>query len=383
MTQPLPSLPDRTPWTLIAALYLAGLIAAAQFAKVSLTLGALAAIYPGAPVAFAVSGVAVMGILFGVYAGGITAAIGPRRAILIALALSALASAGQAALPGFPALMALRVAEGAGHLVLVVAIPTLMAGLSTPADRPVVMGLWATFFGVGFAVSALLIGENAGMAYGAHGALAAAMGLALWRMLPRGIAAERRPLPRLSDHLTIYSTPRLFAPGLGHGIYTFMFLALITYLPVALAAPWLAVALPVAGLSGAMAAGLLARRIPPGRLVWTSFLAVVALFVLCAVSGAAAPLVAVVAMAASGIVAGGNFAAVPWLNDTEGDRALANGALAQLGNVGTFSGTPALAALGAGASLPMGIAVGLFGAAATAFAYRAAMRRRAPPGEAW
>ena len=47
--------------------------------------------------AFAVSGVAVIGILFGVYAGGITASIGPRRAILAALSLSALAGAGQAA----------------------------------------------------------------------------------------------------------------------------------------------------------------------------------------------------------------------------------------------------------------------------------------------
>ena len=80
---------EPTPWALIAVLYLTGLIAAGQFAKVSLTLGALAAEYPGAPVAFAVSGVAVIGILFGVYAGGITASIGPRRAILAALSLPA------------------------------------------------------------------------------------------------------------------------------------------------------------------------------------------------------------------------------------------------------------------------------------------------------
>jgi len=54
----------RTNWPLIAALYAAGLIAAAQFAKISLTLVPLEAIYPGAPVPFVVSGVAVMGILF-------------------------------------------------------------------------------------------------------------------------------------------------------------------------------------------------------------------------------------------------------------------------------------------------------------------------------
>ncbi|MCT4683417.1 MAG: MFS transporter [Roseicyclus sp.] len=364
----------RTPWALVAVLYATGLIAAGQFAKVSLTLGALAVEYPGQPVAFAVSGVAVMGILFGVYAGGITASIGPRRAILAALALSALAGAGQAALPTFPLLMALRVLEGAGHLVLVVAIPTLMAAISAPRDRALVMGLWATFFGVGFALAALLVGEGAAPVYGVHAGLAAGMGVVLWWLLPRGIVAERRPLPRLSDHVTLYRTPRLFAPALGHGIYAFLFLALVTYLPTALAAPWLAAVLPLAGIAGSLATGPLARLVAPAQLVSGGFVAMAAVFAAAlALPGLAAPL-SVLAMLVSGVVAGGGFAAVPWLNGSDADRALANGARAQLGNVGTFSGTPVLAALGAGASLPMAIAVGVIGAGATALAYRAATR---------
>jgi MFS family permease len=363
---------EPTPWALIAVLYLTGLIAAGQFAKVSLTLGALAAEYPGAPVAFAVSGVAVMGILFGVYAGGITASIGPRRAILIALAISALAGAGQTLLPAFPLLMGLRVVEGAGHLVLVVAIPTLMAALSAPKDRALVMGLWATFFGVGFALAAVLVGEGAAPVYGVHAGLAALMGVILWRMLPRGVVAERRPLPRLSDHLVLYTTPRLFAPALGHGIYAFLFLALVTYLPTALGALWLAAILPLAGIAGSLATGPLARLIAPAHLVSGGFVAMAMVFAAAlALPAVAAPL-SVLAMLVSGVVAGGGFAAVPWLNGADADRALANGALAQLGNIGTFSGTPVLAALGAGASLPMAIAVGVIGAGATALAYRAA-----------
>jgi MFS family permease len=149
----------RTPWALMGALYLGGLLAAGQFAKVSLTLPALAGAYPGAPVAFIVSGVAVMGMLFGVLAGGITAAIGPRRAILIGLGISAVAGLAQAVLPAFPLLMGLRVVEGAGHLLLVVAIPTLAAALAAERDRALVMGIWATFFGVGFTLAALLIGQ--------------------------------------------------------------------------------------------------------------------------------------------------------------------------------------------------------------------------------
>jgi len=374
MTSPIPYLPEATPWPLITALYATGLIAAGQFAKVSLTLGPLALAYPGWPAAFAVSGVAVMGILFGVYAGGITASIGPRRAILAALVISALAGAGQAVLPPFPVLMALRVVEGAGHLVLVVAIPTLMAALAAPRDRGFVMGLWATFFGVGFALAALLVREGAAPVYAVHAGLAALMALVLWRMLPRGVVAQRRPMPRLADHLMIYSTPRLFAPALGHGTYAFLFLALVTWLPAALEAPWLAPVLPIAGIIGSLAVGGLVRIVAPGALVAGGFAAMAALFaVALALPGIAAP-VSVLAMLLSGVVAGGGFAAVPALNGADADRALANGALAQLGNIGTFSGTPVLAVLGVGASLPMAIVVGIFGAGVTALAYRAAKR---------
>ncbi|WP_224815111.1 MFS transporter [Hasllibacter sp. MH4015] len=362
----------RTPWPLIAALYLTGLIAGAQFTKVSLTLEGLAQVYPGWPVAFAVSGVAVIGILFGAMAGGITASFGPRRAILWALGASALVGAAQAILPPFPGFMALRVVEGAGHLVLVVAVPTLMAGLAAPRDRAMVMGLWATFFGVGFALAALLIGDDLRLAYGGHALCAAIMLGVLWAILPRGVTVARRPLPRLSDHVMIYTTPRLFAPGLGHGIYAMLFLALITFLPAALDALWLAPVLPLAGIVGSFAAGVLARWIAPGTLVWTTFIAMAALFALTMIAGMLAPYVLILAMGVSGIVAGAGFAAVPWLNDADDDRALSNGALAQLGNIGTFTGTPVLAALGQGAYLPVAIVVCLGAACLTGLAYRAA-----------
>ncbi len=362
----------RTPWPLIAALYLTGLIAGMQFSKVSLTLTGLAEAYPGWPEAFAVSGVAVMGILFGVMAGGITASIGARRAILAALTASCIVGLLEATLPPFPVFMALRVVEGAGHLILVVAVPTLMAGLSAPRDRAMVMGLWATFFGVGFSVAALVIGENLRLAYAGHAAFAAVMLLVLWVVLPRGIATARRRLPRLRDHVMIYSTPRLFAPGLGHGIYAMLFLALITFLPTALNALWLAPVLPLAGISGSFLSGVLCRWIAPGKLVWTSFLSMAALFGATMLSDPAAPYVLILAMIVSGIVAGAGFAAVPWLNEADEDRALANGALAQLGNIGTFTGTPVLAMLSHGAYLPVAIVVSIVAACVTGLAYRAA-----------
>jgi nitrate/nitrite transporter NarK len=53
--------------------------------------------------------------------------------------------------------------------------------------------------------------------------------------------------------------------------------------------------------------------------------------------------------AALGIVQGASFAAIPELNASADARAQAAGAVAQLGNLGTTTGTPILAALLAGA----------------------------------
>jgi lysozyme family protein len=56
--------------------------------------------------------------------------------------------------------------------------------------------------------------------------------------------------------------------------------------------------------------------------------------------------------AALGIVQGASFASIPELNVTAEDRARAAGAVAQLGNLGTTTGTPVLAALLASAGPP-------------------------------
>ena len=65
--------------------------------------------------------------------------------------------------------------------------------------------------------------------------------------------------------------------------------------------------------------------------------------------------------AALGIVQGASFAGIPELNASAEDRAAAAGAVAQLGNLGTTTGTPVLAAIlaSAGPGAMAGIAAAL------------------------
>ena len=370
--------PPRTDWGRVALLYAAGLLAAMQFAKVSLVLEDLSAIYPGAPVTFLVSAVAVVGVLAGIVAGQVVARVGARRAILWAVAGSALASVLQSALPPFVVLMALRVAEGAGHLALVVALPTLMAASASDADRPVVMGIWGTFFGVGFALGALAVRalDGAGAVVLAHGFVLALLWPVLWRLLPETPGAPKPREGFVASHLAVWTRARLMAPGLGHGLYTSLFIALVTFLPAALGYPWLAPLLPLTNLAGTFAAGFAAKRVAPAALVSGGFAASAAGFAL--VLATASPWIALATMGATGVVAGAGFAAVPWLNADRADQARANGGIAQLGNVGTFSGTPllgaAFAAGGAAAMLGLSTAICVVGMMATHALYRAARR---------
>lgn len=366
-----------TNWRLIFLLWLLGLLAAAQFGKITLTLTGLAATYPGAPVAFAVSAVAVVGILAGPVAGFLVAQIGARRAVLAAVIGSALMSGVQGLDLPFGLFMASRVIEGLGHLFLVVALPTIMAALAKPADKSVVMGLWGTFFGVSYAILAMVtpaIESWGGIRalYLGHGMLLTAMVPVLLGKLPV-IIPQRQKMPGLwALYRMIYSAPRSFAPGLGHGLYASLFIALVAFLPAHMGHAGLVALLPVANLLGTFGAGFMGKYIAPSRLSPLGFLITALLFILLGLFPS--PIIALVAFFSTGVVAGANFAAVPELNDGPERQARANGAMAQMGNLGTFSGTPLFALVATSLWQIVGLAVLIcaFGLIGAGLAYRAA-----------
>jgi len=358
----------RSDWVLVILLFLAGLLAAGQFAKISLTLEALGRVYPGAGGAlpFAVSTVSLIGVALGTTAGLIVARLGVRRVLLAAMAAGAGLSVLQALLPPFPVFMALRAVEGAAHLALVVAAPTLMAAVTAPRDTPVAMGLWGMFFAVGFAAAAvavpplLALGGPAAV-FLAHGAALGGLAAILAPRLPRGTGRAVPEAGWLAMHRRIYTTPRLIAPALGFFWHTVTFIALLTYLPRFLGPPSAAV-LPLVALIGTFGAGALARYIAPERVAMAAFaLSVLTMPVLPLLPAPVAFWYALPLFVILGAVPGASFATVPALNPRPEDRARANGALAQLGNLGTGTATPLFAAtLGLGLAGPAALATGLY-----------------------
>ncbi|MGR3321080.1 MAG: MFS transporter [Pseudooceanicola sp.] len=390
------SAPDRTPFALIAALYAAGLGAAAQYGKASVLFPELRAAYPdaGAALGFVVSAIGLLGILLGLAAGLVVARLGFRRLLLAALLFGAAMSAFQAALPPLPLMIASRVVEGLSHLVIVVAAPTLIAQLSAPRHRVITLTVWSTFFGVSFAILAwlgqpLAMRHGPGALFAAHAAFMAlmagilALGLPRQRSLPAG--PRLSPGALLRRHAAIYASPRIAAPGAGWLFYTLGYVSLVTVLPdhVAPADRSLVTgAMPLAGMLVSMTLGvLLVTRLGAVPVITGGFVLAALLGLATGLAGVT-PWLSIALIGALGLVQGASFAAVPELNRDAADQAEANGALAQMGNLGNTLGTPILLAATAAFGLAglTAFAVACFtGGALVHMALAAARKIAAPP----
>ena len=346
----------------IFALWCAGLGAAAQFGKISVSyakLGEAYADWPGVWIGLMVSIVGLVGLVFGTTAGLLVARVGARRAMVGALVVGAAVSLLQSLLPPYPVMMASRVIEGVSHLAIVVVGPTVIATLAGKARQGAAMTLWSSFFGLTFAVLAW-IGPgilNAGgvpLLFRLHAVWMVVFALVLVGLMPKD---QRLPVSRLrkgllAEHLAIYASPFVAAPATGFVCYTITYVAVLTLLPGAMHGGWgplAGVAMPLVSIGVSLSFGVwLLGRIPAVRLVQGGFaVAVVAALALGLVWGhGALEFVAALLMGAGlGLVQGASFAAIPQLNARPEDRARAAGAIAQMGNLGTVSGTPLLALL--------------------------------------
>ncbi len=354
----------------VIAIWLISLGAAAQFGKFAVLFDRVSQAYPGHSgplIGLIVSAVGFVGLIFGTVAGLYVSRLGYRRVIVTALLAGALISAEEALMPPLAILLPLRALEGVSHLALVVAAPVLTAQIAAPRWQPAAMTLYSSFFAVSFAVLGFFgpeLADQAGVpaVFLAHAGYMAAGAALMLFLLPRDRATPAAPLP-LSGIIgqlgQIYASPREAAPALGFVCYTFTYVAFLTLMPQqflgrpeqAVLATWM----PLVSVGVSLTLGVWGlSRLSAVRMVQLGFAAaLVFTALLWTVWQEPGPtvLAAFGVAAALGIVQSASFASIPQLNPDPEARARASGAIAQLGNLGTTSGTPVLVWLIAGAGV--------------------------------
>ncbi len=180
-----------------------------------------------------------------------------------------------------------------------------------------------------------------------HGSCLLLLAAAMWRIVPR-LPRAAISLDPVAVHREIYGSIRYMAPGLGFVCYTFLFIAAIAFLPAALGRPALGTVLPLVTLLSTLAGGALCKRFAPHRVGGAGYLGTGL-----GVAGMAlgVPGAVEACFMFMGLIPGASFASIPAWNASPADRARATGAIAQLGNLGTVTGTPVFALTYAAAGL--------------------------------
>jgi len=318
-----------TRWSPILAVILAGIAAAAQIGKVPAAMTTIGAEF-GLTLALAallVSLAALLAATGGLAIGLAAGRIGARRGLLAGLTLAALAAAAAPFAPSALVLFAVRIAEGAGFLLVVVTAPSLVARLATDRDRPAAMGLWGGFMPGGMALGLLTapIVEAAGwrLAWGLCAALLLGALLLCALLVPRLPRPQAGPSPGLGAQLrAVLAARRPLRVAATFATYSVLYFGVTAFLPAFLEARGAGTGLAggvtalaaLANLGGNLAAAALMRRgVAPERLVLVGSLAMAvsaaALFALASPAGAA--VLALLACAVGGLVPASCFALVP------------------------------------------------------------------------
>lgn len=357
------SVTEKTNWLSVLLLWAIGLAAAMQFAKLSVTLDDLAIHYVVSEslAALVLSSIGFMGILLGAAAGTVVGSVGPRRALLVAMSIGVFVSSIQAFLPPFLLFLASRLIEGVSHLLIVVAAPTAIIAVSAPRHTSLTMGLWATFFGVAYALAGYFgpsIQAQFGFSavYGSHAGLMILLLAVFVSTYSASNPTEGLKLPRNGrqawrTQFEVYRATNTSIPALAFLWHTLMFVALLTFLPGLGndegVQRLLATILPVITIVGSFAGGAIAQRLnQPILQLQVGFVVFAALSFLLALSLQTQifMVAACAVMFVSGIIQASTFAAIPQLCHDGVEQARANGGVTQLGNLGATCGTPLFAA---------------------------------------
>lgn len=248
---------EGTRWSAVLAIVGAGVVSALQVGKVIIaapllrkdmgldlaSIGALAAVF------------SILGLVGGIAAGGVINRYGARRMLLAGLAATAVGTVTGAMAPVYSVLLASRIVEGLGFLMITVAGPAALQRMVSASTRDFAFALWSCYMPAGMAIAMLASQAFSGwQAYwwcaGAAVLVALACVAALAPATPGGARLSWDGLRQDTVDTMGAPGPRLLA--LSFTLYSLMFFALFTFLPVLLTEQ-LGLPLATAGLYSAIA----------------------------------------------------------------------------------------------------------------------------------
>ncbi len=228
-----------TRWATVAVVVGSGVVTALQVGKAAIAAPMLQSDL-GLDLAAAgwLTGIfAVLGLVGSIPAGAFVTATGDRRMLMVGLGTIALGTVIGAAAPGYSVLLASRVLEGFGFLLVTVAGPAILHRVVRSGQRDLAFALWSCFMPAGMAL-AMLAGPlfsdwrmlwwcNAGLA-----AAAITAGVALIPAYPVHQSISWRSLA--ADIMRVLTSVGPVLLAVSFALYSMMFFALFSFLPVLL-----------------------------------------------------------------------------------------------------------------------------------------------------
>lgn len=213
---------------------------------------------------------AVLGLVGSVPAGVVIAAVGARRVLLCGLAAIALGAASGALAPQLAVLLGSRLLEGLGFLLVMVASPALLDRVVDVRARDVTMAVWSCVmpFGIALALLAGPIFDGWRTIWWASAAFAAVLLLLAGVIVP-DVASRAGPARTgLMQEATALARRR--APALLmvlFGLYSLMFFAVFSFLPILLTERLGVSSQDAGGLSALAAAANVVGNLAAGNLL--------------------------------------------------------------------------------------------------------------------
>lgn len=277
----------RTNRAAVSVALLAGVVGAAYVGKLPPALPMLKQEFGLSLVAagWVVSMFNVIAIVGGLFFGLLADRVGAFRSCLAGLALLIGGGVAGALSPGTAVLLASRLVEGAGFIMVAVSAPALIVAAAAPGDRRLSLALWSIYMPFGIAVT-VFASTPVLAAGGWRGLWVFAVVATLACLL--AVLAMREPFARprggarhLADLVAPLREPAPWAVSMAMGLYTLQWMAVMTWLPTfllqtrgasALAAASLSAIFSAANMPGILlGAWLLQRNVPRGTLIVATF----------------------------------------------------------------------------------------------------------------